>query len=339
MSHPPARETDTSMTTAAAPPRLLADIGGTNTRLALQHPGGRAGRVRHYRNAEHRGLGPLLQHYLERLPAARRPREAALAVACPVTGDRIHLTNLGWSFSLETLRRELRLEVLEAVNDFAAVALAVPALSRRQWCPIGGGRAVRGAPVGALGPGTGLGVAGLVNCGESWLAVAGEGGHVTLPACDAEEAALIERARDELGHVSAERLLSGPGMARLYAILARAGGTDTTVPEPPEISRRALEGSDPLASRTIDVFLAMLGGVAGNLALTLGARGGIYLAGGILPDLVSLLGASRFRQRFVAKGRFRDYLETIPTRLITHPHPAFPGLGLHLDQRRTRAGA
>jgi glucokinase len=248
----------------------------------------------------------------------------------------VHLTNLGWQFSIEAMRGELALEVLEVINDFAAVALAVPVLGPSQWRGVGGGRAEPHAPVGALGPGTGLGVAGLVRCGNVWLALPGEGGHVTLPAQDAEQAQIIAAAREEIGHVSAERLLSGPGLAHLYAILASRDGGAATAPEPPEITRRAREGSDPVAARVVELFLSMLGEVAGNLALTLGARGGIYLAGGILPELAEQLVRSGFRESFVAKGRFRDYLEAIPTRLITHPHPAFLGLGLHLDQRGLR---
>ncbi|HYW91777.1 MAG TPA: glucokinase [Gammaproteobacteria bacterium] len=318
-------------------PRLLADIGGTNTRLALQRSGQPAEAIRRYANAEHEGLGPLIRHYLDRLPGTRRPHQAALAVASPMTGDRVHLTNLGWEFSIEQLRDELALEALEVVNDFAAVALAIPALEADQWTAIGNGEAVPLAPVGALGPGTGLGVAGLVHSGDAWVAIPGEGGHATLPAGDAEQAQIIESARTEVGHVSAERLLSGPGLARLYAIVsARDGGGAHRAPEPPEITRRAVAGSDPLAAQTLALFLSMLGGVAGDLALTLGARGGIYLAGGILPDIAAYLAGSRFRESFVAKGRFRPYLEAIPTRLITHPYPAFPGLGLHLDQLGAR---
>lgn len=302
---------------------LLGDVGGTNTRLALCRGGGVPQRSESFRNADHSGLEAVLRAYLAATGA--KPARLVLALACPVDGDELRLTNLGWAFSLRELGRGLGIAQVQAVNDFAALALSLPRLGAGDSVAVGGGEARPGAPIALLGPGTGLGVAGLVPCGEDWMALPGEGGHVSLAAGDAEQAALIERLRGIFGHVSAERVLSGPGLANLYRCVS--GIEDSAaVPAPEIITRRALIDSDPAALRTLDHFLALLGTVAGNLALTLGARGGVYLGGGILPGMVEAVQGSRFRERFEDKGRFRSYLQSVPTRIIVHPQPALLGL-------------
>ncbi|MEJ2760354.1 MAG: glucokinase [Gammaproteobacteria bacterium] len=309
--------------------RLIGDIGGTHSRLALAGAGIR--KVKVYDNAGFTGLDAIIEDYLQRLAAAERPASAALAVACPVGGDKVRLTNLGWGFSIEDYRRRFGFDTLHVLNDFAAAAMAIPALGPGDVVTIGGGEALPGRPVGVIGPGTGLGVAALVPWGETWIPVAGEGGHVTLPPATDEEDRIIAALRRRRGHVSAERLLSGPGLALLYQVLA---GTEGEVPAPEAITRLALSNEDPLAARALDHFLAMLGTVAGNLALTLGAQGGVYLAGGILPDIAGRLQDSLFRERFVDKGRYREYLEAIPTQLITRDNPALLGLKRYLQERQ-----
>lgn len=303
---------------------LIADIGGTHSRLAL----GGAGihRLRIYDNAGFDGLEAVISAYLDELDVP--PAVAALAVACPVQGDAGTMTNLGWSFSAAALRRRFGFGTVYVLNDFAAIAHAVPALEPGDVRQIGGGAGIPGRPAGILGPGTGLGVSGLVPHGDGWIPVAGEGGHVTLAPANDEESRIIERLRRDIGHVSAERLLSGPGLVLLYRLLA---GADT-VPDAAAITRLAATGKDATAVRVVDLFLAMLGTVAGNLALTLGAEGGIYLAGGILPKIADRLALSGFRERFVDKGRYRDYLAAIPTRLITLEHPALHGLRALLER-------
>ena len=308
--------------------RLIGDIGGTHSRLALAGAGIR--KVKVYDNAGFSGLDAIIADYLDRLDAADRPTAAALAVACPVGSDRVHMTNLGWGFSIADYRRRFGLDALHVLNDFAAAALAIPALEQGDVVKIGAGEAVPGRPVGIIGPGTGLGVASLVPCGQTWIPVAGEGGHVTLPPATDEEDRIIATLRRRRGHVSAERLISGPGLTLLYQVLA---GTEDQAPAPEAITRQALSGEDALAVKALDHFLAMLGTVAGNLALTLGAQGGIYLAGGILPDLAGRLQDSPFRQRFADKGRYREYLEAIPTLLITRDYPALLGLKRYLEGR------
>ncbi len=305
--------------------RLIGDIGGTHSRLALCDAGIR--RVRVYDNAGFGGIEEVLRAYLDDLQ--NPPSAAALAVAAPVRGDRVRLINSGWSFSTVELRNRLGLETLQVLNDFAAVALAIPVLGADDLFVIAPGEARPERPAGILGPGTGLGVSALIPCGERRVAVAGEGGHVTLAPATKEEGRLIETLRKDIGHVSAERLLSGPGMVLLYRLLAGDGRADIS---PEVITRRAVAGEDPIAVRTLDHFLAMLATVAGNLALTLGAEGGIYLAGGILPQLAGDLDWTGFRERFVDKGRYRDYLARIPVYLMTREYPALAGLQAQLDR-------
>jgi len=260
-------------------------------------------------------------------------QRAAICVAAPVTGDLVNMTNRGWSFSGEGLKAKLGLEELTVVNDFTAVAMSLPFLPPGSLARIGGGEAVPGAAIGVLGPGTGLGVSGLVPVGDKFVALASEGGHVTLPASDDREAAVISALRRRIGHVSAERLVSGMGLSNLHAALLEmeSRSADGALPAE-EITERARAG-DGIARQTLDFFFAFLGTVAGNLALTLGARGGIYIAGGIAQKLQPELEASGFRPRFEAKGRYGTYLGKVPTWLVTEPVPAFRGLAAILDGR------
>ncbi|MSO71841.1 MAG: glucokinase [Alphaproteobacteria bacterium] len=309
------------MAKASAPPALLGDIGGTNSRFALLDNEGAITRPQVLLNRDHAGLAEAARAYLAQTGAAA-PREAALCFACPVEGDRIHLTNHGWDFSLRQLRSALGIERLEAVNDFAAVALAVPRLAPGDVERISGGKALTEAPVGVLGAGTGLGVASLLRDGAGWRALPGEGGHVTMAAMDDEEAAVLARLRRRFDHVSAERVVSGPGLVNLYQALCDLAGRAPTASEPAEVA--LAQEAEAVAARRI--FSAMLGTVAGDLALTLGARGGVYLAGGVALNLGAGFDRALFRRRFEAKGRLSDYLALIPTSLITHTTPAFLGL-------------
>jgi glucokinase len=286
---------------------LLADIGGTNVRFAVRESGPPE-RVRTLRVADFPTVEHAARTYLKEM--TNKPRRGAFAVAAPITGDCIEMTNHPWSWSIDRVRRALELDSLNVMNDFAATALALPRIPRAELRQVGGLAPIESAPVAVLGPGTGLGVAALID-GKP---VASEGGHATMPAVDAREAEAIARIRERLGHVSAERVLSGPGLQNLY----RALGPDGDPPDPDEITAAALAKTDPRAAETLDMFCAMLGTVAGNLALTYDARGGIYIAGGIVPKLGDHFAASRFRERFEDKGRFRDYLAPIPVYVIWH---------------------
>jgi glucokinase len=303
---------------------LLADVGGTHTRLARLVPGGTPSDIRILDNDRYPGLRALIASSLATCPGDRARLAAAIAVAAPVVADTVQMTNRAWDFSIEALRCELGLVDLWVINDFTAVAWSLPALAAADSVPIGGGAARPDAPIGVMGPGTGLGVSGLIPCDRGYTALAGEGGHVTLAASCPEEEAVLAMVRGRYGHASAERLVSGPGLVTLYACLRAQARLEAIDLSPEEIS--ALAGTEPHAGGALAMWFAFLGSVAGDLALTLGALGGIYLAGGILPQLAGALAASAFRERFVAKGRYRGYLEAIPTRLITRPHPALLGL-------------
>jgi glucokinase len=306
---------------------LMADIGATNTRCALVDGRGEELAAEVFHNADFTGLPALLKGYLEHRRATDRPRRAALAVAAPIVGDEVQMLNIEWHFSQAELKAELGLNELTVCNDFTAIAWGLPYLGAADLDKIGGGQRAAGAPLATLGPGSGLGVGALVPATDGWAVVTGDGGHSTLPATTREEADVIAQIRDRYdGHCSAERVLSGPGLVNLYVALAElAGRGPPTAPTPADVTTLAKQG-DALAARAQAMFFAFLGVVAGDLALTIGARGGVFIAGGIVPQLLEALAKSDFRARFEAKGRYKSYLAAIPTHVITAPLPAFRGL-------------
>jgi glucokinase len=309
---------------ASGKPRLIGDIGGTNARLAIAVDG-EYQRQENYLTERYDGLDGAIAEYVKTLPDALKPQEAAVAIAGPIHGDEIRLTNSKWRFSRRALAQQFGLDRLVVINDFTANALALPYLGPDGARQLGGGKPVEGAPIGILGPGTGLGVSGLLrSAGGQYVAIAGEGGHVTMPAADAEDAAVLAELGRRLDHVSAERLLSGEGLVNLYQALAALAGHAPAKLSPADITDP--KSGDPLCAAAIERFCAMFGTVAGNLALTLGAEGGVYIAGGIVPRLGERFDRSAFRARFEAKGRMSAYLARIPTFVITHPEPALVGL-------------
>ncbi|WP_207455382.1 glucokinase [Azospirillum sp. SYSU D00513] len=309
----------------ASPVTLVADIGGTNARFGLiDGRGVRDSRI--LPCADFPSLEEAARAYLALAPSAARPRRGAFAVAGPVTGDRIALTNLVWSFSTEEVRQRLGLERLAVVNDFTAVAMSVPRLAPGDLRQVGEGTPDGAGVVGVLGPGSGLGVSGLVPGPNGWTALSGEGGHVTMAPIDDRESAVLAHLRGRFEHVSAERVLSGPGLVNLYTALCALDGIKARPLAPAEVAESGAAGTDAQAREAVEMFCAMLGTVAGNLALSLGARGGVYIAGGIVPKLGDLFTGSRFRERFMEKGRMRGFLAPIPTYVVTHELPAFLGL-------------
>ncbi|WP_313950754.1 glucokinase [Accumulibacter sp.] len=304
---------------------LVADIGGTRARFALLDHQGSPHLIRIMAVADFAGPVEAIQAYLRELGCSAL-RAAAIALAAPVHDEVIRLTNGSWTFSREEMKSRLGLSRLLLLNDFTALALSLPRLNANDLRQVGGGTAVPLAAKAVLGPGTGLGVSGLLFNRGHWLALAGEGGHCTLAAADEREAAILALAWRELPHVSAERLLSGSGLPLLHRLVAevdgRAAGEALT---PAEIVSRALANGDVQCRAVLDTFCAMLGSMAGNLALTLGAQGGVYLGGGIIPRLGELFDRSHFRTRFEAKGRFAAYLATIPTYVMLSPTPALLG--------------
>ena len=325
-------------------PRLLADIGGTNARFAWQACSGAALEAQAtLACSDYATLELAMQAYLERVQRPR-PVQAAIAIANPVYGDRVQMTNHHWSFSIAALRQRMGLQRLEVLNDFVALALALPDLlvgEKRllKSCELKPGSGIQGnsespsGPLALIGPGTGLGVSGLLPMPQGgWLPIAGEGGHVTLAACNPREQRMLEALKQRYGHVSAERAISGGGLVDLYQVLCCADSCSPNDWTAAQISAAALQGH-PQAREALELFCAFLGTVAGNLALTMGARGGLYIGGGIVPKLGAFFDQSPFLERFIAKGRFRAYLETIPVWVIVaEQSPALRGAARVLER-------
>ena len=298
------------------PPFLVADIGGTNARFASADDRG-FGDVTTFATKSFDGPASAIRAFL----GGSAPRAVAIACAGPVKNGSARMTNAGWLVDAAWLRVELGVEDVVVINDFAAVAWAIPELAEKDVVAVGPGAAEPGAPALALGAGTGLGVAAYVPCGDGATVVSGEGGHVTMPALTERESEMLSAFRRRLGHVSAERLLSGDGLVRLHEWHGGPPGR-----APAEITDAAVNDASFLARQALNAFCAMFGTVAGELALAFGARGGVYIAGGIVPRIADYFAASEFRRRFEAKGRFQDYLAGVPTWIVRHPHPALAGL-------------
>ncbi len=312
---------------------LIADIGATTTRCTLLDDKGQELAPEIFENQDFTGVAGVLGIYLDHRRASDRPTRAALAIAAPIVGDEVQMINIDWRFSQRELKEKLGLKRLQVVNDFAAIAWGLPLLTPADIVRIGGGESVQRTTLAALGPGSGLGVSALVPAADSWALMTGEGGHVSLPAATREEQDVIALLRDQFdGHCSAERVLSGPGLVNLYVALAELAGRGRPTVTPEDVTNLARQ-SEPLARKTLAMFFAMLGTVASDLAVTTGARGGVYIAGGIVPRLVKEIGKSEFRARFEAKGRYRGYLAAIPTHVITAALPAFRGLTYLLGYR------
>lgn len=315
-------------------PRLLGDIGGTHARFAWQaHAQAPLTDVAVYPCAESASLLMAIRRYLQ-AQGRGAPPQCAIAIANPVTGDAVRMTNHDWSFSIAELTRELGCERLVVINDFTAQALALPALGPTDLQRVGGGAAVAGEAMAVLGPGTGLGVSGLVPAaGGAYAPIAGEGGHATLASNDEPEARVLQQLHRRYGHVSAERALSGPGLVNLYDGVCALDGAAPEALAPADVMSRAQAASDARCVLALDLFCRFLGDVAGNLALTLGARGGVFIGGGIVPRLGERFAALPFRSRFDDKGRFRSYLEAVPVWVITAPAPALLGAARALDSQ------
>ncbi|PWC33372.1 glucokinase [Azospirillum sp. TSO35-2] len=325
-------------------PALVADIGGTNARFALvAGPGAEPSAIHSLPAADHPNLPDAIVAYLERTGA--RPRSACIAVAGPTVGDRILLSNRSWDFSVRAVAERFGLSPLLLINDCEALALSLPRLRPDQRLRLGAGDAMGepGRPLALIAAGTGIGMSGVLPAGGGWVALSTEGGHADLAPVDDLEIELLRRVRAERGRVSVESLLCGSGLERLHrAVVGLFGDGDAPLPAA-EITRRAVraghDGSgsddplDRLCARSLTVYCGLLGGAAGNLALTLGACGGVFVGGGIPPRFAEFLAASPFRARFEAKGRMTSYLQPVPTWLILAGNPALSGAAAHLESR------
>lgn len=311
---------------------LLADIGGTNARFALVKSG-ELSTIRSVPVAQYSGIQDALSRILGIRPGSHSLAGAIIAVAGPVDNDRCVLTNSLWTVDGAQLRHALGLPSVRVINDFEALAWSIPYLSADDLFAIGPKQGVQSAPCAVLGPGTGLGVALLLKGPKGITAVSTEGGHVTLPSTSPRETAVINHLRARFGHVSAERVLSGQGLENLYHAIRTIDNEDAPDKSAAEITQAAVAGRCIVSAASLDMFCAVLGTVAGNVALTLGARGGIYIAGGIAPHALDYLANSEFRRKFEAKGRLRSYLSAIPVNVIVHPDSAFIGMKTLVGQQ------
>ncbi|MBC5858343.1 glucokinase [Campylobacter jejuni] len=312
-------------------PRLLADIGGTNARFALEVQANIIKNIEIFPCNDYNTVVDAVNVYLNKV-GNPTIKYGAFAIANPVVGDWVQMTNHHWAFSIETTRQALNLEVLILINDFTAQAYAISRMSSSELIQIGGNFCAINAPKAVLGPGTGLGVSGLIPCGNGdYIALSGEGGHTSFSPFDDTEVMIWQYAKKKYGHVSAERFLSGSGLVLIYEALADREGIKSVKISPELISEQALSGKSPLCRLTLDIFCAMLGTISADLALTLGARGGVYLCGGIIPRFIDYFKTSPFRIRFENKGRFDAYLAVIPVYVVLAKYPGIFGVAVALE--------
>jgi glucokinase len=311
---------------AIAFPVLVGDIGGTNARFALlvdrEAPPQTFQPVAtgDFLNMETAIQASVFAH------SSIRPRSAIIDLAGPIVGDAVVLTNADWIIRPRETMHKIGVEDLILLNDFEALALALTALESDDLVAIGGGYANQRSAKVVLGPGTGLGVGGLVRANELWVPVPGEGGHVALGPAERDEFSVWVHIEPEHGRISAEALLSGRGLARLYRAVTRTEGKQPIFDKPEEITKAALEHTDAAAVRTLSLYCRLLGRLAGDMALVFMAQGGVYLGGGIAPRILPFLLESEFRRAFEAKAPHQEVIATIPTWAIVEETPALRGL-------------
>ncbi len=329
-----------AVTPSATTPRLVGDVGGTNARFAITRGGLGLEHIAVFACAEHATLEAALRLYLDRLPMpiASGIRHAAIGIATAVTGDLVQMTNHHWHFSIQATQQVLRLDRLFVLNDFTALAWSLSHLPTSDLLQLGGSAPAAGAPCALIGAGTGLGVSALVpDAYGGSMALAGEGGHVGFAPTNELELLLWRAGTAAFGRVSVERLVSGPGLEFIHDTLVHVAGVagGSARLSAAEISQHALEPNPAAEHRhcraALDAFLGILGATAGDLTLTLGARGGLYIGGGIVPRLAAYLPASPLRRRFEDKGRFADYLAPVPIYLLQSDHPALIGAAAYLQ--------
>jgi glucokinase len=320
---------------------LIADIGGTNIRIAQanEQNGCFFCEIKTYRCADFSSLVDVLSLYIHQKKLTHYIINACLAIACPVDDDLISMTNLPWKFSQKELKSQLKLNRLTFINDYTAIAMAIPLLSDEQKVKIGGGEAITQKPISVCGPGTGLGVANLVPIqgANRWHCVSGEGGHVDFAPVGEQEIDILRYLNTTKKRVSYEQLLSGYGLEQIYQALANAESSKNTDEETPrlsaqEISKQGVENSCHLSNQALLIFCQILGSFAGNLALIMNSQGGVYIAGGIVPRFIDFIISSDFRKRFETKGRLSNITQQTPTYVITEAQPGLLGAAAFLLQ-------
>ncbi|MEL0629467.1 glucokinase [Psychromonas aquatilis] len=310
---------------------VVVDLGGTNIRLAvLDITSGALSETKEYACAQFSNIEPALAQYFATLSAP--VSNLCIGIACPVEHDQVTMTNLNWAFSKKALIEQFSLTQLFVINDYTAISLAVPFISDQHKIQIGGGQELVDGVKAIFGPGTGLGVSHLIRQGSKWVSLDGEGGHASFAPNTRLQADVLLQLQERFGHVSAERLLSGQGIENIYQALCQLADKPAELRSAAEISKAALANNCDIAKQTLTLFCESMGAFAGNLALNLDCRGGVYIAGGIVPRFVDFFTTSEFRAFFEAKGRLKATLETIPTYLITHKNPGLLGAAVYLQQ-------
>jgi glucokinase len=312
---------------------LLADLGGTNVRFALAGDDTAAplvmDSIRRYRVKDFASLADAARQYFA--DTGRAATQAVIAAAGRIAGgETVKVTNNPWAIVAHALQAELGMHSVRLVNDFAAQSMSVPLLAADALSPVGGlpAPALGGAQPQTfvvMGPGTGLGVAGLLWRDGQWIVLESEGGHAGFAAHTTEDVEILHRLNARFGRVSNERMICGNGLVNLYLALADIADQPAEEYTPEDITARAEDGSDPLCVRTVETLAGIFGSVAGDLVLCLGGWDGVYLTGGVLPFLLPWLHRGGFRERFEAKGRFRETMERVPTLAIVHPEPGLLG--------------
>ena len=304
---------------------IVGDIGGTSARLGLVVDG-EPTLITTYAVADHASPVEAARAYLAGPAAGHAPQTAVIAAAGPVVNGRATMTNAAWTVDADRIRQGLGLQSAHVINDFEALGWALPGFRPADLVPVGPAVSPAQGTMAVMGPGTGFGLAAMLIDGRSEAVLVTEGGHATLASESRREDAIIAELRERLHHVSVERILSGPGLIQLYHAIAAVDRLTVPQRSSPEIVAHALAGDCEASRATLESFCAFLGSEAGNVALTLGALGGVFIGGGITPRFTDFLRQSAFRERFEAKGRMAPYLARIPTWVIVHPYPAFVGL-------------
>ena len=316
---------------------LVADIGGTNLRIGTTDEKGQLDNIEQYQCNHYPSLSAAINHYINEYHLAGAELHACLAIACPVESDLITMTNLPWEFSKTQLKQELNLSTLLLINDYTAIAHCIPLLDSDSKVQIGQGKVQHGKPISICGPGTGLGVANLIHHNQEWISLSGEGGHADFAPVDHQEVDILRYLNTKYSRVSYEQLLSGLGLEQIYHAIAWSKQKDVPMLAAHEISEQAINGQCSLCQEALAQFCRTLGSFAGNLALTLGSFGGVYIAGGIVPRFINYFKKSDFRKRFEQKGRLSTFNQDIPTYVITEAQPGLLGAAAYLLQYNKEA--
>ncbi|WP_372988029.1 glucokinase [Marinobacter sp.] len=304
---------------------LVGDIGGTNARFALvEQADVRPQAIEVLACGDYDNLDQAVVDYLQKV-GVHSVSQACLAVASPVRGTQIRMTNNHWRFDTEEVRQQFGWSAFKVINDFTAMALGVPHVSEANLVHVCGGPGDPRRPRLVMGPGTGLGVSGLVPIKKGWVPLMTEGGHVDFAPTDDVEMDILRILKARFGRVSVERILCGQGLLNLYQAHAEIRGVAAPLDAPEKITAAATGDNEPLARETLRHFCEILGRTAGNGVLTLGSLGGVYLCGGILPRFLDFFLESPFRNGFEDKGRMRPLLEYTPVYVVTEPYTGLLG--------------